>query len=262
MSGKWVNEKHPKNLQEYIIKKYFEINEDKGRLAQIAKLTDKLAVRDYVAERIGDYTLTQLYGVWDKPEDIDFGSLPVPCVIKTNNGCATNCIIKNKEELNREVIMSKLRRWIDFPYGILSGQPHYSMIEPKILAEEFLIQKPGSDSLPYDYKFFCFNGKPEFILFYCGRKPNSHVFMNAVYDTQWNIIESVTNSKVEERVEKPLNFDRMLEYAGILSQDFEFVRIDFYNINGRIILGEMTFTPDVYINFTRDFLKKWKNPNG
>ena len=253
-SGRFIKWSDPQNLQEFALKKLFDAAGDKKILKTYADLSDKVLARDFVKDRVGEEMLTRLYGVWERPDDIDFDKLPVPCVIKTNNGCTTNIIVRDRKDLNPDIIVPKLKKWLKFPYGALTGQPHYSEIKPLILAEEYLDQNPGSDDLPFDYKFFCFNGEPHFILFYSGRKLNSHLTYDLVYDTEWKLMEGVVRNPRTEEMPRPEAFDRMLEIARKLCKGFDFVRVDLYAIGKRVVFGEMTFTPDMVTNFTPEFL--------
>lgn len=255
---KWTHKKidwkKPKDIQQYIFTEYFKKARD-NKLQQLADLTDKIKVRNYVKERIGEQHLTNLYGVWDNVNDIDFSKLPDKFVLKTNNGCGTNIIIRNKtSELEINKIKHQLKNWLNYPYASLSGQPHYSLIEPKILAEEFLIQNGEKDMLPYDYKFFCFNGEPQFILYYEGRKLNGHITPNMVFDLDWNPLKEKVNHPTNHDVPRPISLKEMIEISRKLSKGHDFVRIDLYEINGKPVFGEMTFTPDMVTNFTKDFL--------
>lgn len=257
-TGKFINWHRPENVQEFVLNNIYRDIKDKSLLNLYSNVTDKVRARDFVKDRIGEKYLTKLYGIWERPEDINFDSLPTPCVIKTNNGCSTNIIIRERKDLDSDKIVSKLKKWLKYPYGKLSGQPHYTNIKPLILAEEYLEQTPGMSDLPYDYKFFCFNGNPHFILFYSDRKINGHDSKNLVFDTQWNIIDNVANFPVlNKNVPKPECLDEMLKVAKELSKGFRFVRVDLYAIGKRVVFGEMTLTPDMVTNFKIDFLSDY-----
>lgn len=247
--------RHPHNLQEVFTAQLFDVAKDKKHLQVWGDLSDKVKVREYVIERLGKDICPKIYGVWEKAEDIDFDAIPVPCVIKTNNGCGTNIVVRSREDINAEAMRRKLAHWLKYPYGALSGQPHYSVIKPLIFAEEYLKQSDKPDELPYDYKFFCFDGEPRFILFYTGRKVNGHLTYDTVFDTDWNEKKGIVNSPAKELFPRPDALDEMTEMARKLSKGHKLVRVDFYCIEGRPVFGEMTFTPDVYTNFTLDFLK-------
>ena len=105
--------------------------------------------------------------------------------MKTNNGCGTNLIVHDKSRLDTASESKRLHRWLHFPYGQLSGQCHYSLIPPRIFAEEFLPFPKSQGNLPPDYKIFCFFGEPKFILYYEGRTTNGHVTPNMVFDFEW-----------------------------------------------------------------------------
>lgn len=241
-----INWKKPRNIQEYSMCQLFR--EDTS-LDFFAQLADKVGVREYVEQRVGRQYLNQLYGTWTSAEAIDFDSLPERFVLKTNNGCGSNVIVRDKKKMNREAIIRELAYWLSYPYGDLTGQIHYSRIRPLILAEEYLEQEKGKDSLPYDYKFFCFRGQPQFVMFYEGRKLNGHITQNMLFDLNWNPLPEAVKRPITHTIPRPQSLATMKELAATLSKGIDFVRVDFYEIDGKPIFGEMTLTPD--INSTR-----------
>ncbi len=252
----WPDWKKPDELQQMILSRYFDTLRDSGRRALLAQLTDKIAIRHWVAERIGTDTLTHLIATYTDPADIDWDELPVPCVVKTNNGCGTNIIIRRREDIDPARHTALLKRWLTYPYGKLSGQPHYSDIEPAIMVEGFLEQEPGTDSLPYDYKVFCFGGKARFILMNTKRKINGHLTFNHAYDTDWQPIAGAVENPAERAIPRPAALKELINMAERLADGFDFVRVDFYIIGGRPIFGEMTFTPDIIISLTPEFRRR------
>lgn len=203
------------------------------------KLADKYEVREWVAQTIGEEYLIPLIGVWDKYSDIPFDKLPQKFVLKTNHGAGWNLIVKDKSKLNHQDEKKRFNRWQKMNFAFFTDlQLQYRDIEPKILAEEFIQDNQGL--LP-EYKFFCFDGK----VYYCweilGR--GSKEYRN-IYDVDWNlqpwIFEGHENTPFQTK--KPKNFEKMLELAEVLSQDFSHVRVDLYNVDGKIYFGEMTFT--------------------
>ncbi len=248
--------RHPRDAQDRIMADYFQAIADSDKMRLYADLADKYAVRSYVADRIGERYLTRLYGTWDTENDIDFDALPVPCVIKTTNGCGTNIIIRSRDEIKPDKMRAQLHRWLIYPYGKLTGQPHYSAIKPRIIAEEFLVQDPGADTLPYDYKFFCFDGEPRLILFYAGRRVNSHFTYNNVYDLDWNPIAGTANVPCQQEMPRPEALEDMVRCARELARGLRFARVDFYDIGPRPVFGEITLTPDITANFTPAFKAK------
>lgn len=215
-----------------------------------AKFADKYAVRQEVARIIGEEYLIPLYGHWTSPDDIDFASLKTPCVLKTNNGCGTNVYIHNLDEIDTEQIKRQLRYSLEFPYPELSGQLHYSLIEPCIIAEKLMKQGGGHKSLS-DYKVYCVNGEPQFINVFSDRDEVEHFeFGLQPYTPRWQKIQpGQTADDVGDSVPvapgKPECFDRMIDFARRFAQGEEFVRVDFYIIDDHIFFGEQTYTPDV-----------------
>ena len=238
----FINWNTPQNIQEYCLAKLFD---KKNQLQLYADLADKVKVHDFVRERIGNSYLNEMYGYWDSSKKIDFEKLPNKFVLKTNNGCASNLIIKDKSQINEEEIKSKLDYWMALPYGDLSGQIHYSKIKPLILAEKFLEQSKEKDVLPYDYKFFCFKGKPLFVLYYEGRNLNGHITPNMLFDMDWKAFPNAVLRPITKPINQPKSFKEMKECVEKLCKGFDFVRVDFYEINNHPIFGEMTFTPSL-----------------
>lgn len=240
-TGKYLNIENPVTLDDKIA--YMAFRTD---TSEWSRLADKYRVREYVEEcGYGEY-LPKLYGVWEKAEDVDFDSLPVAFVIKTNNASATNILVRDKKTADIANIRGQLGKWLKWEYGYLTCQPHYSRIKPLIIAEEFLgiNDKVRSTSLN-DYKFYCVNGEPQYVIVYTDRKPNSHEMKRTIYDMEWTLHQEYLGKLAVsgKEVEKPKNFDLMKTMAARLSKGFPFVRVDFYDINGKPIFGEMTFTP-------------------
>lgn len=232
--------------------------------SQWSKLADKYAVREYVRTTVGDDILTKLYGVYDTPEEIDFAALPNQFVLKTNNACTSNIIVRDKSSLDIDDAKSKLRYWLQVPYGELSGQPHYTRILPKkIIAEEFLVQPECPEDGLIDYKFNCFNGTPVSIAAFSERKDGTHLIRRMLYDMDWNPHPEWYDTAKPvffKEVAKPMCFDEMTQIASKLSQGFPYVRVDLYAINDKPIFGELTFTPGFDAFYTTEYereLGKW-----
>ena len=243
---RFMDLKHPKNIDEKIY--WLSLNTDTTLWSTLA---DKYAVRDYVKDRCGEGVLNKLLGVWDNPDEIDFEKLPQSFVIKTNNGCATNIIVKDKSKLNIAETRQKLRAWLNYPYGIMVGEPHYLRIVPKIIAEELLVQDGDRSKSLVDYKFFCIDGRPTFFFFFCDRKPNSHEYKENLYDAEWNACpQYFVNDDILKDFAKPACYDELLKHVRELAKGFKVVRVDFYVIDNKPIFGELTFTPgpDEYFN--------------
>lgn len=210
----------------------------------MTKYADKVAVRGFVKEKIGEQHLTPVIGVYDNVDDIDFDSLPEKFVAKVNWGSGQNIIVTNKSKLDIIETKRKLRDWMqpesNHYYNFLEWV--YKDIEPKIIIEEFL-EALGNSAL--DYKFMCFNGKP----YYCWvSNKNLDVQERSFYNMDWVMqdMELVEPPKIKakEPLAKPENFDEMVSIANKLCQDFPFIRVDLYKLNdGSLKFGELTFIP-------------------
>ena len=199
---------------------------------------DKYKVRDYVEKRLGIKYLPQLYGVYKKSSEIDFNKLPDKFVLKLNNGCGCNLIVKNKNNINEEEVKKLADTWLQSNYYKISREKQYKNIEQVIVCEEYLEDDSGELR---DYKLFCFNGEVKFIQVDTGRFSN-HI--QNFYDKKWNKLNFTFACEKNNYIDKkPKLLNEMIKKAEILSSDFPFVRIDFYYANERIYFGEITFTP-------------------
>lgn len=249
--------KDPSTLYEKMVQGYLRSNHD-----ILASLTDKYEVRQYIAEKIGSQYLNELYGVYESPLLIDFDKLPTSFVLKTTNGCATNIIVSNKEELSSSVAVSRLTKWLDTPYGELTGQLHYAKIKPRIVAERFLIQVPIGSPL-IDYKFYCIHGRVEFMLVCMNRQSGTHVYDAIICNREGQFCPEFSNHRFGEnfQYEAPYSFSEMLNLSEKLAEEFPFVRIDFYEIDRRPIFGEITFTPGLDyhpLSLEQEILRRWE----
>lgn len=250
-NGKTINWENPIDINEKI--NWLKFHSD---TTQWSKLADKYAVRDFIEERVGKQYLVPLLGVWKNSSEIDFAKLPESFVLKTNNGAGSVIVVKDKKCIDEFQIKKQLDKWLKMDFGIEHAEPHYSKINPLIIAEEILQEvNPISSSL-IDYKIWCFNGKI-FGIWCCFNRVGFHA------DTEWHDVEwnfrpewSIFTPSYRNgggKVSKPKNYEKMLEIASKLSQGFPEVRVDMYNINGKIYFGEMTFTcAGGHINFYTD----------
>ena len=235
-TGRELDLKNPKTFCEKInwIKLY-------GVTPEMTRLSDKLLVRDFVREKIGEQYLVPLLGAWDKFDDIDFASLPDKFALKTNHGSATNIIVEDKKKLDMKDAKEKFDFWMSINFAFQFGyQLQYRDIKRKIIAEEF-IENGGNDL--FDYKIHCFKGKSEYVEYIGGRRSSAR---EIYLDTKWNPVDfyDAVFPRYEKVPEKPVCLDRMLELAEKLSEGWNYVRVDFYLLdNGDIKFGEMTFTP-------------------
>lgn len=257
--GKGIDLKNPKDLNEKII--WSKLYSDTTRWVDLA---DKYKVRDYVESLGLADILVKLYDVWYSADDVRFDRLPDRFIIKANNGDGkgTNKIIrKNADSTDQEnEVRQTVRQWLSRKnIGSLHAEPHYNKMKPCVVVEEVLPLKEGESSLT-DYKLWCINGKCHYI-FVCGNRNatgNSAEVMT--YDRDWKAHPefSVFNSdyKQADEMPRPENLNKMIDVAERLSKGFPILRVDLYNIDGKIYFGELTFTSQggFMDYFTEDFL--------
>ena len=202
-------------------------------------LTDKAKVRKWISDKIGDEYLIPIIGIYNSSDEIDFNSLPNQFVIKLNHGSGWNIIVKDKNKLNVKHIRKQIDKWMNLNYAFWNVfEIHYSKIKPKIVIEKYIVDKNNELN---DYKFLCFDGKVEF--FWIDFDRNSNHKRN-VYDLNWNLQPWTQRNygNYTGNIIKPKNFDKMVKIASKLCQGFRHVRVDLYNVDGKIYFGEMTFT--------------------
>lgn len=226
-----------------------------------ARLADKYAVRQYVAARAGESLLAKLYGVYESADKIDFDALPRSFVLKTNNGCTTNIIVRDKAQLDRRHAVKKLSRWMGIHFGDLTGERHYSLIKPLIIAEELLVQDGDPDKPLIDYKLECFDGKPAFCTVFSDRVEGTHTKKCIIYDMDWKPVPDSCAYSLSHIIPGPVTppppcWDEMKRIAARLAEGFEYVRVDFYVIDGRPMFGEMSFTPGMDTDYTLGFQRR------
>lgn len=199
------------------------------------KLVDKYQVKSWVAEKIGEQYVTPLLGVFNSFDEIDFSKLPQKFVLK---GTQHGVIIVDQATMSVDDIRQKCHYFLTTNFAYLYGlELQYRDVPPRLIAEEFL----STDKI-YNYKVWCFHGKPEFIaVSYIDEHHNIYVNF---YDLNWNLQHFSNYKKMNSVIKKPPFINTLIEKATILSQDFLFVRVDFYALpNNSIKFGEMTFTP-------------------
>lgn len=207
--------------------------------------TDKVAVRKYVEDAGLGHLLPPLLGVYRTPEEIDWNSLPKSFYLKTNHSSATNIRCDDRDSFDVRRAARLLRLYIRRNHFALSREWNYRGIEPRIMAEP-IIETQDSRGL-VDYRFFCSYGECQGIFVDVdtadaeGRHRGDA--KRNVYDRDWNLLDvRVTRPQIGEDLPRPEALDEMLRYAGILSREFPFCRVDLYNpVAGRILFGEITF---------------------
>lgn len=237
-TGRRLNLKNPQRYTEKLqwYKAYY-------RDPVMQQCADKYRVRQYVESKgLGD-TLNDLYAVFDSPEDIAFENLPKEFVLKLSNGSGTNMLVEDRDALDLEAVRQKFKDFCAESGASVAREWVYTSTEkPVIIAERYLKDPAKADGSLRDYKIFCFAGKPAYTICVDGR--NTDNYCHVVYDTEWvkqDVI--IQGSSAAADYEKPAELSRMMEIAGILSEDFPFARVDLYFVEGKIYFGEITYFP-------------------
>ena len=202
---------------------------------------DKYRIREYLTQKGHAELLPQLYAVCERPEDIPWDSLPERFVLKCNHGSGYNILCRNKSALDRKDCESRLKKWLKEDYWKRFAEMQYRDIPKRIIAEEYL----GDDI--HTYKFYCFNGMPRVLYISSNGENGEYDKYYDYFDMDWkhmNLrLHGHENRPDHDAIPCPESFERMKALAAELSADFPFVRVDLYDINGRIYISELTFVP-------------------
>lgn len=231
--GKFIDFKNPKTFNEKLnwLKLYY-------RRPDFITLVDKYEVKKYIADKIGEQHVIPTLGVWDKFEDINFNELPNQFVLKCTHDSGGLVVCKDKSKLNLKEVKAKIEKSLTNNYYLWTREWPYKGVKPRIIEEKYMEDQETGELR--DYKFFCFNGEPKlmFVASERGLKNTKFDF----YDMQFhhmNIVQHYPNSECS--IEKPEHFEKMVMLAEKLSAGFPHVRVDFYEANGQVYFGEMTF---------------------
>ena len=209
-------------------------------------LVDKYAVKKWVADKIGEQYIIPTLAVWEKAEDIDFDALPDQFVLKVNHDSGGLVICKDKSKLDRQAAIAKLSRALKNNGYWYGREWPYKNVKPCIIAEAFMSDGQHADLT--DYKFFCFNGIPLYCQVISDRSTGEKIDF---FDMEWNFQKFTGLHRPHYphyphypyKIEKPICFENMKQVCGILAKDIPFVRVDFYEVQGKMYFGEMTFYP-------------------
>lgn len=205
------------------------------------RIVNKVTVKEYVADKIGREYVVPTLGVWERFEDIEFKKLPQQFVLKCNHDSGGLVICRNLSEFDFLNAKDKITRSLHRNYYWTGREWPYKNVVPCVMAEQYLIDESQNELK--DYKFFCFNGTPRFFKVDFDRFIDHHA---NYYDLDMNLLEfgEIICPPVKEKViKKPDNFEKMVDLAKVLSEGFPFLRVDFYNIKGKIYFGELTLFP-------------------
>jgi hypothetical protein len=237
MTGETLNFKSPQTFNQKLqwLKLY-------NRNPLYTKLVDKYEVRKYIAETIGEEYLIPLIDVYNDVDEIDWSELPNQFVLKCTHGSGANIICTDKGKLDIQEAEKQLKKWMKRNWYWHGREWPYKNVKPRIICEKFLTENPSTSALT-DYKFFCFHGEVKFCQVIRNRGANETIDF---YDIHWNHmpftgLRNLPNSKVN--YPKPENYFEMINLAKKLSSGLPFIRVDFYNLGGKILFGELTFFP-------------------
>lgn len=234
LCGYLINLKKPKTFTEKMqwLKLYeWPYNE------MAIKCGDKFTVRSYLEERgLGEY-LNELYDVWEDADEIDFGELPNQFVLKVTAGCGYNIICSDKGSLDISATIKQLKKWMKEDFGKFNAEPHYSKMKPRIICEKYL----GENMV--EYKYYIFNGKCKLMFIGQDLGPGRKKEITHL-DEEGNITPFQKTSYPQMRNLKiPVNHEIMKKQSEQLADTLPLVRVDWFEVNGRVYFGEMTFTP-------------------
>ena len=240
---KRINLKIPKTLDEKI--QWLKLNTYLNN-PLVTQCADKYAVREYVEKCGCGEILNKLYGVYDRVDDIPWETLPNSFVIKWNFGCGENLIVFDKSKLNIDEAKKKLNNWYKTrnTFYLTYSEMQYKGIPPKLVCEKLIETEDGG--LPVDYKLYCFSGHADCVLVCSGRNLNGHGTKYYFFDRDWKLLRYNKTGKkapVGFTIPKPAGVEKLFEYAEKLTKTFPFVRADFYLEKGKVLFGELTFTP-------------------
>ena len=241
--NKYPNLDQPNSFDEKL--QWLKLNE---RTDIYTTLVDKYLVKEYIKNTIGEEFLIPTIGIYDKFEEINFDNLPNQFVIKCTHDSGGLVICRDKSKLDIKNTRKKINASLKNDYYRTWREWPYKNVKRRILIEKYMETNTGELE---DYKFYCFDGKVDYVMYCFNRNKNNTKFY--YYDKDWNLIRnfSYDGMKAEKNIEKPQNLDKMYEIAKKLSKGMKFVRVDLYNINGKIYFGELTFFPSAGLDNTR-----------
>lgn len=243
--GYAIDLKNPKTLNEKI--NWLKLND---RTSLQTQCSDKYMVREYVREKIGDTYLVPLYFATKKANEIIPANLPdTPCIIKTNHDSGGGFFVRDRSTQNWEQIRENLSARLKHNYYTYSREWQYKNIEPRIIVEKLLEDKDGN--IPFDYKVHCFNGKVRMISVDMGRGTEQHYrnWYNSNWEREkfkWSSPKAHGKSTDPSDIdpEKPKTLKEMIRLSELMAEAFTYVRVDWYDVDGVLYFGELTFHHD------------------
>ena len=212
------------------------------RKPEYTMMVDKYEVKKYIASVLGEEYIIPTLGAWDKFEDINFDLLPNQFVLKCTHDSGGLIICRDKSALNIEEAKHRISRCLKQRYYWIGREWPYKNVKPRIIAEKYM--ESGNDEELTDYKWFCFNGEPKFLYISHGLAKHDTATID-FYDMNHRRMPFKRTDYKSSVIDapKPDTYDEMIEVARKLAKGIPFVRIDLYDINGKVYFSEITFCP-------------------
>lgn len=234
-TGYKLNLKNPQTFNEKL--QWLKLN---NRKPEMVKMVDKVDAKEYVANIIGEEYIIPTLGVYNSVDEIDFNKLPNQFVLKCTHDSGGIVICSDKSKLDIEAAKDKLRRGMKVNYYYQNREWPYKQVKPRIIAEQYMVDESGYELK--DYKFFCFDGEVKLLFIASDRGSKTEETKFDFFDTEFNHLPFTNghpNSK--KKIAKPQGFEEMKKIAALLSKGHPHLRVDLYDINGKIYFGELTF---------------------
>lgn len=234
--GEKLNLKNPETFNEKL--QWLKLHDRKDIYT---RMVDKCDAKKYVADVIGEKYIIPTLGVYDKFDDIDFDKLPGRFVIKCTHDSGGLVICRDKAKLDIPSAREKINKSLKRKYYYVHREWPYKNVKPRIIVEKYM---EGNDKKPImDYKFFCFNGKPELLLV-CSDRFNGKGLKETWLTPDWKLLPLTEGGHdIDRTIKKPSRLELMKKLAGKITKGMPFLRVDFYEIDGEVFFGEMTFSP-------------------
>lgn len=226
---------NPKTFNEKL--QWLKLN---NRKPEMVKMVDKVDAKEYVAKIIGEEYIIPTLGVYDSVDEIDFDKLPNQFVLKCTHDSGGIVICSDKSKLDIEAAKAKLRRGLKVNYYYQNREWPYKQVKPRIIAEQYMVDESGYELK--DYKFFCFDGEVKLLFIASDRGSKTEETKFDFFDTDFNHLPFLNgHPNATKPIDRPKGFEKMKQIAARLSQGQPHLRVDLYDINGRIYFGELTF---------------------
>lgn len=205
------------------------------------KMVDKYEAKNYVADVIGKEYIIPTIGIYNKLSDIDLSKLPDKFVMKCTHDSGGLIICKDKKQLNFNKEKKKIAKSLKRKFYYSGREWPYKNVKPRIIVEKYMEESDKKELK--DYKLFCFNGIPQIVLV-CSERYSSENMCETWFDMNWNLIDVVESGhRIDTTISKPKKFKEMIALSKKLSKGIPFIRVDWYEIKGKLYFGELTFYP-------------------